>query len=102
MERKLRTEKLETILVLIHGFLGYLYDYSRTIPSLPEWYHIIALDLIGFGFSTKNENLNYSKESLSEFIYLTLKGLGIKEFNILGYSMGGEVALNLVLTIQNL
>jgi pimeloyl-ACP methyl ester carboxylesterase len=26
-----------------------------------------------------------------------LKGLGIKEFNILGYSMGGEVALNLVL-----
>ncbi|MGC9385126.1 MAG: alpha/beta fold hydrolase, partial [Kosmotogaceae bacterium] len=90
-------EENSEILVLVHGFLGSSYDYSRIIPSLAEQYHIIAPDLIGFGFSTKNESLNYSKESLSEFVYLTLKELDIKEFNILGHSMGGEVALNLVL-----
>lgn len=85
------------VLVLIHGFLGSSYDFSRIIPSLAERYHIIAPDLIGFGFSTKNESLNYSKESLSDFVYLALKELDIKEFNLLGHSMGGEVALNLVL-----
>ncbi|MFW6120468.1 MAG: alpha/beta fold hydrolase [Petrotogales bacterium] len=84
-------------LVLVHGFLGSSYDYSRIIPSLAERYHIIAPDLIGFGFSTKNIKLDYSKKSLSEFVYLTLKELGIEKFNILGHSMGGEVAINLVL-----
>ncbi|TYB85866.1 MAG: alpha/beta hydrolase [Kosmotoga sp.] len=91
-------EENSEVLVLIHGFLGSSYDYSRIIPSLAERYHIIAPDLIGFGFSTKNEKLDYSKKSLSEFVYLTLIELNIYKFNVLGHSMGGEVALNLVLT----
>ncbi len=84
-------------LVLVHGFLGSSYDFTNIIPLLAERYHVIALDLIGFGFSAKNIKLDYSKKSLSEFLYLTLKELGIEKFNILGHSMGGEVALNLAL-----
>ncbi|MFO7882621.1 MAG: alpha/beta hydrolase [Kosmotogaceae bacterium] len=90
-------EENSEILVLVHGFLGSSYDFSKIIPLLAEHYHVIAPDLIGFGFSTKNEKLDYSKKTQSEFLYLTLREFGIEKFNILGHSMGGEVALHLVL-----
>src|ERR1035437_4309755 len=42
-----------TTLVSIHGFSSSTYTWKDTFDDLSEKYHVIAVDLKGFGFSSK-------------------------------------------------
>lgn len=87
----------EKVLVLVHGFLGSSYDFSQIIPDLSKDYHVVATDLIPFGFSSKNTDILLSKENISEYLFKSLKEIGVDDFFLIGHSMGGEVAINLLL-----
>ncbi len=87
----------EKDLVLIHGFLGSSYDFSQIIPELSKEYHVIAPDLIPFGLSSKNTDILLSKKNISEYLFKSLEKIGVDNYFLLGHSMGGEVAMNLLL-----
>ncbi|MBU0729561.1 MAG: alpha/beta hydrolase [Proteobacteria bacterium] len=81
------------ILVLLHG-VG---DEASTIwePLLPELvgkYHVLALDLPGFGKSTQ-ANLLYSPENYSAFLYWFIGKHAKGPVHLMGHSLGGALAL---------
>jgi pimeloyl-ACP methyl ester carboxylesterase len=84
----------DTIL-MIHGFLGSSYDFIDVMNALKERYHVIAVDMIGFGLSEKPINFDYAKQNQAEGLVKFLDTLEIEEVTIMAHSMGGEVSIHL-------
>ncbi len=84
----------ETIL-MIHGFLGSSYDFINVMNALKDRYHVIAVDLIGFGLSEKPIDFDYAKQNQAQGLVKFLDTLGIEEVTIMAHSMGGEVSIHL-------
>jgi abhydrolase domain-containing protein 6 len=84
----------ETIL-MIHGFLGSSYDFIDVMNQLKDRYHVIAVDMIGFGLSEKPINFDYAKQNQAQGLVKFLDTLGIEEVTIMAHSMGGEVSIHL-------
>lgn len=85
----------ETI-VCLHGFLSSSFSFRRLIPLLHEQFHVISIDLPPFGKSGKSKRYIYSYKNLALTVIELLEKLGIKNFTLLGHSMGGQLALNIV------
>jgi 2-succinyl-6-hydroxy-2,4-cyclohexadiene-1-carboxylate synthase len=84
-------------LVLLHGFTGSAAGWGHLLDALAEYgLRIIALDLLGHGQSDAPEDAQrYSIEHCQQDILAALQALGIRkgQATILGYSMGGRIAL---------
>jgi 2-succinyl-6-hydroxy-2,4-cyclohexadiene-1-carboxylate synthase len=88
---------ISATLVLLHGFTGSTASWQNLLPylDLAGW-RIIALDMLGHGRSdAPADPQRYSIEHCQQDIIAALRELGIKpgEAILLGYSMGGRIAL---------
>jgi 2-succinyl-6-hydroxy-2,4-cyclohexadiene-1-carboxylate synthase len=84
----------DTVL-LLHGFTGSLEDWHDIFPLLNERFNYVGIDLIGHGKSdSPTDNKKYESESLINQIEDILTYLSVNRVILLGYSMGGRVALN--------
>jgi pimeloyl-ACP methyl ester carboxylesterase len=81
-------------LVLVHGNVSSSVYYKPLIDRLPEYIHTIAVDLRGFGDSSYNENV-MSLKDLAEDLILFFNKLGIETCNLVGWSLGGGVVMEL-------
>jgi len=82
----------EQTIIFIHGLGSYIPAWNRIIPELSKSYRCIAIDLPGYGKSSKAPHsglMTYYADVVNEFVD-TLK---IKNFNIAGHSMGGQIAI---------
>ncbi|MGV2940038.1 alpha/beta fold hydrolase [Mesobacillus sp. LC4] len=84
-------------LVLLHGFLSSTFSFRHLIPLLKEDYNVISVDLPPFGKSGKVSSFKYSYENLATTVVELMKSLGVREFNVVGHSMGGQIAMNILL-----
>lgn len=91
----------EDVIVLVHGFLGSSNDFSGIITNLSEQHTVIAVDLIGFGLSDKDPELDYSKKNMAEIVRKLVLSRGVDHYTVLGHSMGGEIALHLAYAYPN-
>jgi 2-succinyl-6-hydroxy-2,4-cyclohexadiene-1-carboxylate synthase len=83
------------VIFFLHGFTGSLEDWRDIYPHLDERFNFIGIDLIGHGKSDPPADVNeYKTESLVSHINNILDHLKLKEVILLGYSIGGRVALN--------
>lgn len=82
-------------LILIHGLMGYSFSWRFTIPALAPYATVYALDNLGAGFSTSKEGMDCTMRATAERILQFADALGIKDFNLLGTSHGGGVAIML-------
>jgi pimeloyl-ACP methyl ester carboxylesterase len=81
----------ENVLLFIHGLGSYLKAWERNVPELKKHYRCIALDLPGYGKSSKqihSGKVSFYIEIISDFI----KALGLKNVTLVGHSMGGQIA----------
>jgi len=85
-----------TPLVLIHGYPSSTYSWKEVFEPLAKNFHVIAVDLKGFGFSGKPDG-DYSRRAQALLVAHLLDYLKIEKAWVCGNSMGGEVALNLAL-----
>jgi pimeloyl-ACP methyl ester carboxylesterase len=84
--------------ILIHGFTASVYVWKTVAPMLAEaGFRVIAVDLLGFGYSEKPRWFDYSIQSQARMISRFMNRLGIGRASIVGNSYGGAVALNLTL-----
>jgi pimeloyl-ACP methyl ester carboxylesterase len=90
----------QTIL-MIHGFLGSSYDFIDVMNQLKDRYHVIAVDMIGFGLSEKPIDFNYAKQNQAQGLVNFLDALEIDEVTIMAHSMGGEVSIHLAHDFPN-
>ncbi|MGI0087320.1 MAG: alpha/beta fold hydrolase [Nitrosotalea sp.] len=84
-------------LLLLHGLGGSAERWIETIPFLCKKYHVIAPDMIGFGHSDKPE-VDYYPEFFVKFVFDLLDALGIEKINIVGSSLGGQIAAGCAVT----
>jgi pimeloyl-ACP methyl ester carboxylesterase len=79
-------------LILIHGFQsGADLWYPHTFSALATERHVIALDLPGFAYSDRLAS--YSTDAYGTFMNAFLDTLGYSEIDLLGHSMGGQIAI---------
>ena len=86
-------EKSNPPLVLIHGFASSTLVWSKVFLNLAAaGFHVIAVDLLGFGYSGKPRNVEYTIAGQAGFLMTLLERLGIKRATLVGSSYGGAVA----------
>ncbi len=84
--------------ILLHGFLGSVIDWTNTFPALTEaGYRVIAYDRPPFGLSDKRTALNYSLQAMTDLTAALMDALDIDRAAIIGHSAGGLVAANFAL-----
>lgn len=79
-------------LLLIHGLMGYSFSWRFNLPELARYATVYAVDLPGAGFSDRCE-LDCSLRGIGQQLAGFLDGLKIREFDLLGTSHGGAVAI---------
>ncbi|MCI0389897.1 MAG: alpha/beta fold hydrolase [Acidobacteria bacterium] len=81
-------------LILLHGSPGNKGDFDSLFPQLAETYRVIVPDHPGFGDSTR-EIPDYSVRAHAEYVLQMMEKLNVRRAHVVGFSMGGGVALNL-------
>lgn len=80
-------------LLLIHGIgEGGVHDFQSILPALAEQYHVYAVDVPGFGNSSRSAAL-YSPERYVRFLHEAAQTHLPRPINLVGHSMGGAIAL---------
>jgi 2-succinyl-6-hydroxy-2,4-cyclohexadiene-1-carboxylate synthase len=86
-------------LLLLHGFTGSSANWSSLIPAFSERHRVIAVDLLGHGRTDAPADENrYSMEQVAADLETLMIALNAIPAHVLGYSMGGRLALYLALT----
>lgn len=83
--------------VLVHGWNGSTFGFRYTIPELARRYRVIAPDLIGFGYSERPANGDYTVTAQVELLRGLMDQLGIEQAAVAGHSMGGAIAMSFAL-----
>ncbi|SBT48985.1 alpha/beta fold hydrolase [Micromonospora narathiwatensis] len=79
-------------LVLLHGGYGSVEMFAPILPALTARRQVIAVDLQGHG-RTADVDRPLRYESMADDIGALLRHLDLPEADVLGYSLGGGVAL---------
>ena len=81
-------------LVLLHGFAGSTENWHELMNALQDDYRLIAIDILGHGQTDVAPNVErYHMDAIACDIAAILTELGETRVNLLGYSMGGRLAL---------
>lgn len=82
-------------LVLLHGFLGDSGDWEGLARHLENDLYLVAVDLPGHG---KSRDVKISQDNafaaFSDLLQGTLSQLGLNHYSLLGYSLGGRLAMS--------
>jgi len=79
-------------LILLHGGVGAIEMFGEVLPLLAEGRQVIAADLQAHG-RTADIDRPLSFESMADDIAALIEHLGFEKADVMGYSVGGGVAL---------
>ncbi len=83
-------------ILLLHGFTGSTRTWDPFIPHLRADHTTVAVDLLGHGLSdAPEESSRYLMDRTVEDLVSLLSAIDIPRAAVLGYSMGGRIALAL-------
>lgn len=82
-------------LVILHGLLGTLENWSTQVKALSAHFDVIAADLRNHGRSPHADEMNYT--AMSQDLLELLDHLQLKRINLMGHSMGGKAAMQFAL-----
>jgi len=83
-------------LVFVHGLGTYLKSWQYNVDVLSMQYRCIALDLPGYGKSSKGDYL-FDMAFFADYLQGFCAALNLESVVLVGHSMGGQVALTLAL-----
>ncbi len=85
-------------ILLIHGYTASLYVWKTVAPMFADaGFHVVAVDLLGFGYSEKPSWFDYAITSQARMVARFMNRTGIGQAIIVGSSYGGAVAATLAL-----
>ena len=86
-------DERDPTMILIHGYTASTYVWHRVVEDIAaEGFRVIAIDLIGFGFSDKPKWFDYTIASQARMVLRFMNRLGIGKATVVGSSYGGAVA----------
>ncbi len=83
------------VMIFLHGFLGSLEDWLPLASRLSLDYQCLLLDLPGHGNTETSRASDYSISATAKSLIEFLDGQNIERSVLVGYSMGGRLALYL-------
>ncbi|QDT16111.1 Soluble epoxide hydrolase [Alienimonas californiensis] len=91
-----RREGRGPTLLVIHGFPTSSYDYAEMWPALTARFDVIAVDLLGSGFSDKPFPYDYSVLEQANILERFTTALGVDRAHVLAHDYGGTVTQELL------
>jgi len=83
-------------IIFVHGLGSYLPAWEKNIDGLKQNYRCIAIDLPGYGKSSKAIHSG-TMEFYADVIKSFMEKLGLQKAVIAGHSMGGQIAMVMAL-----
>ena len=81
--------------ILIHGLMDSALNWSKNIDALAREHRVWAIDLIGFGFSSRVTAPTYSLKYFARSVREWMDAQELTRASVVGHSLGGAVALEL-------
>jgi pimeloyl-ACP methyl ester carboxylesterase len=82
-----------TPVLLVHGTAGSTFDWeAHALAPLARHHRVIAVDLLGMGFSERSDAFRYGFDLWTAQLAATLDVLGIPRAAVVGHSLGGAIA----------
>lgn len=73
-------------------------NFKHNIDAVVNAGHqAILIDMVGFGYSSKPEGLDYTTELFSSTVKAALDSIGVTECTLVGNSLGGAICIHLAL-----
>lgn len=85
----------ETLLVL-HGFPSSSRDYHKIWDRLAEKFSVVAFDMIGYGFSAKPPDFDYTTFHQVDLLEAFVKHLGVQRLHLLTHDYGNTITQELL------
>jgi len=83
------------VVIFLHGIGASTYTWRFQIEELSKEFTVIALDLPGFGQSSKVVHWDYDLDTMTNILLKFFDALKVSQAFLVGSSMGGTLALNL-------
>lgn len=80
------------VILMVHGYAANKDNWTRFAHQFVDRYKVIAVDLPGFGDSSKIANASYDIPSQQQRLAAFTEALELPKFHIVGNSMGGLVS----------
>ena len=87
----------DEVLILLHGFGGNAFSFRHQMGPLSTRRRVYAVDLLGFGYSDRPLDGDYSLAGQARLVAGFMDALKIERAAVAGHSIGGAVALRLAL-----
>ena len=95
---KIQGQRDRPVILFLHGFLGDCHEFDSVIAQLKDQFCCLSLDLPGHGQTqVKGGDRDYAMPNTAQAIVGLLQALAISTCRLVGYSMGGRLALYLAL-----
>ena len=83
-------------LLLLHGFPTSSHDYHKIWDALAGRFSVVAFDLLGYGFSAKPYDFDYTTFAQAEVLQALIKHLKIKKLHVLAHDYGNTITQELL------
>jgi pimeloyl-ACP methyl ester carboxylesterase len=83
-------------LLCLHGFPTSSHDYHKIWDALAERFPVLAFDMIGYGFSAKPTDFDYTTFNQTDVLQALIEHLKIKRVHILAHDYGNTITQELL------
>jgi len=86
----------DEILLCLHGFPTSSHDYHKIWDALAERFSVLAFDMIGYGFSAKPPDFDYTTFNQADVLQTLLENLNVRRIHILAHDYGNTITQELL------
>lgn len=88
------------VLLCLHGFPSASFDYRKIWNGLSKRFSVLSFDMIGYGFSAKPANFDYTTFRQVEVLEKLIEHLKIEKLHILAHDYGNTITQELLSRAQ--
>jgi pimeloyl-ACP methyl ester carboxylesterase len=86
----------DEMLLCLHGFPTSSHDYHKIWDTLAENFDLLAFDMLGYGFSSKPLDFDYTTFNQVDVLQALLENLGVKKVHLLAHDYGNTITQELL------
>lgn len=84
------------VLLCMHGFPTSSFDFRKIWDALAGRFRVVAADMIGYGFSAKPYEFDYTTFAQADLLQALLRHLTVDRFHILAHDYGNTITQELL------